>query len=379
MATASSLNLRAIGMSKSVVVLTIPGDLQAFAVIESLRRRGLDPFVWFPADFPSQVRETLSLSGARLDFSFKTDDREIHTFQADTVWYRRTGSNTDAVFNALHPADRGFAWSQCEAFRQGTLQALFPEAFWINPPATAKLADNKLFQQSLAIRLGFLTPPSLFTNDPAEIRSFLRLHQGELVYKAFPAAAWRNGEDLFACHTVHLSEADLVADELLAVTPGLYQALVPKIHEIRLTMMGNQPFAVKILSQDTERGRLDWRRAYDEVRMEPTTLPASLVEACRRLMKKLNLVFGCFDFIVDTDGNYVFLEVNQQGQFLFLERYVDIPLLDAFTEFLIHGTDFLWKGEGAGIRYEDVMDMAGRLSEAAALEHVSNPTPSVAE
>jgi glutathione synthase/RimK-type ligase-like ATP-grasp enzyme len=364
-------------MPKSVVVLTIPEDLQAFAVVESLRRRGLDPFVWFPADFPTHEKESISLSGERLEFTLNAGKKKKHTFQADTVWYRRIGSNSD--FSVLHPADRLFAWSQCRDFREGSLLALFSEAFWVNPPATAQLADNKLYQQSLASRLGFMTPSTLFTNDPTEIRSFLRSHNGEAVYKAFPAAAWRNGEDLFACHTVRLTEADLVADELLAVTPGIYQALVPKHYEVRLTMIGAEPFAAKIFSQDTQKGRLDWRRAYDELRMEPTTLPAALVEACRLLMKRLNLVFGCFDFIVDPAGNYIFLEVNQQGQFLFIETYTDIPLLDAFTEFLIQGPNFSWKGSGPGIRYKDVADIAERSSEAAAMEHVSNPIPSVAE
>ncbi|HEY0554531.1 MAG TPA: hypothetical protein VGG20_09705 [Thermoanaerobaculia bacterium] len=364
-------------MPKSVVVLTTPGDLQAFAVIESLRRRGLDPFVWFPADFPTHEKETISFSGNQLDFTLKAGKREVRAFRADTVWFRRIGSNSD--FSALHPADRMFGWAQCKAFREGSLQILFSEAFWVNPPATAWLADNKLYQHSLAVRLGLMTPPSLFTNDPTEIRSFVRSHHGEAIYKAFPAAAWKNGEDLFACHTVRLTEADLVADELLAVTPGIYQALVQKRYEVRLTMMGAQPFAVKIFSQDTEKGRLDWRRAYDEIRMEPTTLPASLIESCRLLMKRLNLVFGCFDFIVDLSGDYIFLEVNQQGQFLFVETYAEVPLLDAFTEFLIHGSEFSWRGKGSGIRYEDVANIAEELSEAAALEHVSNPIPSVAE
>lgn len=364
-------------MPKSVVILTIPGDLQAFAVIESLRRRGIDPFVWFPADFPTNARETISCAGAGLDFAFKAGTREIRTFRADTVWHRRIGSNPDLT--ALHPADRQFGWAQRQAFREGSLQALFPEAFWVNPPATARLADNKLFQQSAAASLGFMTPASLYTNDPDEIRAFLRLHGGKMVYKAFPAAAWRNGEDLFACHTVGLSEDDLVADELLAATPGIYQAVVPKLYEIRLTLMGTQPFAVKIFSQDTEKGKLDWRRAYDEIRMEPTTLSPSLVDACVLLMSRLNLVFGCFDFIVDPDGNYIFLELNQQGQFLFVETYADLPLLDAFSEFLIQGPGFSWSGKGSGIRYEDVVKVAEESARAAVLEHVSNPIPSVAE
>lgn len=32
-------------------------------------------------------------------------------------------------------------------------------------------------------------------------------------------------------------------------------------------------------------------------------------------MRKLGIIFGCFDFIVTPDEEYVFLEVNPMGQF----------------------------------------------------------------
>ncbi len=53
-------------------------------------------------------------------------------------------------------------------------------------------------------------------------------------------------------------------------------------------------------------------------------------------MKKLGLVFGCFDFIVTPDNEYYFLEVNEQGQFLWIEEVnPDIKILDAFVNLLI--------------------------------------------
>ncbi len=54
-------------------------------------------------------------------------------------------------------------------------------------------------------------------------------------------------------------------------------------------------------------------------------------------MKKLGLVFGCFDFIVTPDNEYYFLEINEQGQFLWIEEVnPDIKMLDAFVNFLIN-------------------------------------------
>lgn len=65
----------------------------------------------------------------------------------------------------------------------------------------------------------------------------------------------------------------MVADELLRLTPGIYQVLVPKAYELRVTMMGRRAFTAKILSQETQAGKLDWRKSYGELKMEPSRFP----------------------------------------------------------------------------------------------------------
>ena len=42
------------------------------------------------------------------------------------------------------------------------------------------------------------------------------------------------------------------------------------------------------------------------------------------------------------------------GQFLFVERYCGLPLLDAFAEFLLQGrVDFDWSAPAVTVRYAD--------------------------
>ena len=56
------------------------------------------------------------------------------------------------------------------------------------------------------------------------------------------------------------------------------------------------------------------------------------------LMRMLGLAFGCIDLIVTPQGEYVFLEVNEMGQFLWVEqREPACPLLRAFATMLIEG------------------------------------------
>jgi hypothetical protein len=288
-----------------------------------------------------------------------------------TVWNRRPSLVIDP--ERLHPADQDFVEQGCGTFRRSLLDMLAPDAFWVNPHRAVE-RTSKLRQHQLALEVGLEVPDTLYTNDPGEIRAFLREHGGQIVYKPFKMTAWRDDTKYYMTYTSLLTEAQLIEDALLSIVPGIYQALVPKAYELRVTMMGRRAFAAKLLSQETEAGRLDWRRGQDELRMEPFELPTEVAEQCYALMRKLDIVFGCFDFIVQPDGRYVFLEVNQAGQFLFVENEAGLPLLDAFTEFLRQGSvDFAWSPDRVSVRYSEVKQESLHRLERETELHVREP------
>jgi hypothetical protein len=69
--------------------------------------------------------------------------------------------------------------------------------------------------------------------------------------------------------------------------------------------------------------------------IEEWPLPAHMENKLRALMHKLGLAYGCIDLVVDPDGGIYFLEVNQAGQFLFVEEALpSMPLLAAMTAML---------------------------------------------
>ncbi len=75
-------------------------------------------------------------------------------------------------------------------------------------------------------------------------------------------------------------------------------------------------------------------------------------------MKKLNIVFGCFDFIVTPEHDFVFLEVNEMGQFLWKEQVCpETRILDAFLDFLMHPSfDFEWQPRADRIRLSSIIE-----------------------
>jgi glutathione synthase/RimK-type ligase-like ATP-grasp enzyme len=352
-----------------ILLLSHPMDVHAMAVAEGLRRKGAPYAVWHTADFPSRSGESISFRRGQLAIKVEGPELLIAQREFGTIWYRRPLTQPDQEL--LHPADRLFARQHCEAFRRALLRLLGPEAFWVNSPAASDLAKQKVLQQHAALFCGFEMPDTLYSNDPDEIRRFIASQGGRVIFKILTGAPWRDGRTRWVSYAAPLSQDQLVEDDLLRQTPSIYQAIVPKAYELRVTVMGRQVFTAQVLSQETAEGKLDWRRAYRELEMRPAELPTEVRERCFLLMERLGIVFGCFDFIVTPEGEHVFLEVNEAGQFLFVEEYTGLPLLDAFCEFLISADPaFEYGPRPEALRFSDLVACLGSLTADAAERHV---------
>lgn len=360
-------------MHPRILIITEAEDIHALAVAEALALRGADATVWATSDFPTRSEETLHFDGkSQSSLRIEGTDVSLQDPLFDVVWRRRPAFVIDPD---IHPADRAFAEGECGIFRRSFFSFLSPGAFWINPLQGVVKAGSKMLQHQAAANVGLRMPETLYTNSPQEVRAFLHRKHGKVVYKPFLPTGWSDGARQWMPYTSRIS-AESLADETLRLTPGIFQELVPKAYEIRLTMMGHRAFAAKVFSQETATGQVDWRKAYRELRFEPVRVPAVIEEKCVALLEELGLVFGCFDFVVDPDGEYVFLEVNEMGQFLFVERYCGLPLLDAFVAFLLQArVDFEWGEENVTVRYSDPEfdAMVLKKSEAFARAHVASP------
>jgi hypothetical protein len=106
------------------------------------------------------------------------------------------------------------------------------------------------------------------------------------------------------------------------------------------------------------------------VGMEPYELPAEVAAGCRRLLAELDLAHMSIDFVVGPRGEHTFLEVNPQGQFLFLEDRAGLPLLDMFAEFLIAGRrDFAWRDDHDLVRFAEFEESWQRTWRAEDARH----------
>jgi len=356
-----------------VLIPTYAGDIHATAVAIALKRKGHEPILWHGADFPTRQCGSIKISQHAHSWQVHGVELDEPAGSYDVVWFRR---HTPAVLpQGLYPSDRQVAERSAEAFYRAIWQLVAPEAFWVNPLGLNFRADSKPIQLLEASRAGFNIPSTLISNDPTEIRRFLAENKGHTIYKSFRPAQWKTRRGVAYLFAADVSLDDLPEDELLRVTAGIYQRKLPKAYEIRATCFGDRIFAAKLYSQENKLAKADWRRASNTLRLEPMTLEEDIRQRCVALMRRLGIVFGCFDFVVTPDDEIYFLEVNPMGQFLWIEAGdPSILLLDAFCEFLIQKRiDFSWSPSSQSIRFAEIHAEAKDRNKAAAELHVVKP------
>jgi glutathione synthase/RimK-type ligase-like ATP-grasp enzyme len=353
-----------------VLIPTYPQDVHAIEIALALEDRGHEAVLWCGSDFPTRQTASIEIRDGRLDWEIAGPELEGGRRPPfDIVWLRRP---TPPVLPPdLHPADLPVARRECHDFVSSLAHLAAPDAFWLNPLASRSRSELKPVQLREAVRAGLTIPPTLMSNDPSRIRRFLDEFAGRAVYKPFHPAQWESGDRVALLLTNEIAAGDLPEDEILRLTPGIFQARVDKAHELRVTVMGGHVVTARLLSQELEATRVDWRAAGARLRVEPDRLPEGIERACRRLMRALGIFFGCFDFIVTPGGEHVFLEVNPAGQFLWVEEAnPELRLLAPFVDFLLSRDPELRWTATDGIRHADYHQRAVERARATGPLHV---------
>lgn len=189
------------------------------------------------------------------------------------------------------------------------------EKYVLSKPHILHCCENKVYQLQQAQKVGFLVPNSTITNDLVFAQSFLTesniikpLTTGKIIYN--------DNIEFFQTNLIKEIEQDI------SLTPIYLQNYVTKKFEVRATFVSKKVFGVKIISSN----HIDWRDENAINNYEPITLPQAIYDKCIKLMNIFKIDFGAFDFIVDDNDDWVFLEVNPNGQWLWLENELNLNI-----------------------------------------------------
>lgn len=244
--------------------------------------------------------------------------------EATAVWWRRPQFPR---LEAITEGDaRAFAHGEWHEALYGLWQLL--ECRWMNPPGLDQVASHKPLQLAVASRLGLRVPDTIMTSDADEARAFVGRHGlGHTIYKIFSATyqVWRE------TRLVRAEDLDML--DSLSVAPVIFQEYIPAVADLRVTVVGGELFCLAIDSRGTGY-EVDFRVDMASARTTQAEVPDTVAAALLRVMDHFGLAYGAFDLRLTPEGEYVFLEVNTAGEFLFAENATGLPITEAVAAWL---------------------------------------------
>jgi len=209
-----------------------------------------------------------------------------------------------------------------------------PQAFWVNNPLKQYKTNFKSYQLLLARNLGFSIPNTIMTNNSQDILPHFE-NEGRMIYKQLGWTMFPNGDVIFTSEVKKEQVIDQPDD--IRLTPGIFQEYIEKDYELRVTVVGEEIFAVKINSQQQQRTVIDWRHDQLSDMYEGYELSEELKQKLIEFNFKAGIEFGAYDLIKTKDGRYIFLECNPSGQWLWLEEKLNhLNISESFARLLIN-------------------------------------------
>lgn len=308
-------------MNRKILIITCQGDQTADYITHKLRNR-ISVFR-FNTDLFGNYK--LKIGGNPFWSIEDGDGNRITDLNTQAIYYRKP---LLPPLSEYEPAYRNFMQREIVACIEGLADSF--QGICLSKPYILRQADNKIYQLALASKLGFTIPEALITNDGKAAEAFCSAKPS--IIKPISIGKIYDKDDTIVFQTNQVDDNKSINN--LEYCPSYFQEQCEKDYELRVTIVGRKVFAVRIDSQLYEETRTDWRVNPDLLSYSETQIPKYLEDKCFKLLTALRLDFGAFDFIV-RDNQYIFLEVNANGQWGWLEGKLGIKISDAIIDYLM--------------------------------------------
>lgn len=206
------------------------------------------------------------------------------------------------------------------------------DSLWLNSPGNIQKTQSKLAQLAVAASLGFNVPRTIISNNWDSLGAYM--DSEEMIIKMARGFLYENDEAK-VLYTTRLTPRTLQRIQAAMPFPAIFQSFVPKSREWRVTVIGDELFEASIYTSDEAKD--DWRKHQltNRVEFKAESIPDDIKNKCFQFLGHYGLRYGAFDFIESEDGQITFLECNPNGQFIWLEDLLNLPISDAIVSELI--------------------------------------------
>lgn len=325
---------------KKVLVITCKDDVHCDFVAKEIQNSGnniirlnTDNIIEnFNYEITNLGTTNFELTGNILDSNI---DFTIDSY--DTVWFRKPQA-VEIKPNDIDPTVVKLLNSEMNVFIKEfyniNLNKRWVNSTWANQKASCKLAGL-----TVAKKIGFRVPDTIVTNNPLSAEMFAKKCNWSILTKPFLGRAFNMQDKIYHSYSVKVSKHEFyeLKDRIKNCT-SIFQEYIEKKLELRVTVIGNEIFTAAIYSQEDERTLYDCRAidAYNLKHIE-YLLPEHIKRKVLEFNRHYELNFSTFDIILTPENEYVFLECNPNGQWLWIEDLTGMPLSKTMADFLLKG------------------------------------------
>jgi len=326
----------------AILVIAKAKDIHTSYVVEKLELAGEKVYLLEYAKFPQQIKISFRHDGDCSGLIFEFENGETLKSKDIKSVYNRRQESPKAHKGLKSRKVKEYIVRESQYFLDALPKVL--NAFWFSNQDSIINASCKPYQLIQAQKVGFKTPDTIITNSGKQVLEFAEESDlKEIAIKSLNTPGFISGHGrnrmALAFYTQKVNRRELPKLALRAQNcPTTFQPYIEKDFELRITVVGEKIFPCAIHSQKAVRTKYDWRK-YDipNTPHEVFKLPIDVEMKCLSLIKNLGLVFGCIDMIVTPNGEYVFLEVNPNGQWLWVEKLTGFPIGDSIVDALVRG------------------------------------------
>lgn len=269
----------------------------------------------------------------QINFFVSVKGVEYNLMDFHSIWYRRGDFNLARLYNfSSLDVPQGLA-----NFYQSELGALTKFAYHLLASKRSlnefhHVYINKLEVLKMATQVGLPIPALCIGTTKSDLLKFSESYP-RCITKAINIGANISTDEIeYSGFT-----AALAIDQCESIFfPTMIQPDIPKYCDVRIFYINATFYAMAIFSQQDIQTATDFR-VYNEQRpnrTEPINLPLAVQTALMRLMTYLKMNCGSIDMILDTEGTFVFLEVNPIGQFYQVSYPCNYQLERKIAEYL---------------------------------------------
>ena len=113
--------------------------------------------------------------------------------------------------------------------------------------------------------------------------------------------------------------------------PILLQEEIEKEADVRVTIVGKNVFSAMLSQEGKE---IDWRAHNSGAKWNSFQLPEIIEKMCIKLCEKLKLEFAAIDLVKSVSGDFFFLELNPNGQWVWIEEETGSPISGTIVQHL---------------------------------------------